>query len=584
MKKVTSVFLTMLLVLAIAPVSQAKMFVPIGVDPRIEDKVAFTVQDLRSGPSYVSLLMKPKTGAPDEGPHGLWCLSFTTENCKLETGSAVQGSAIIPACKGSESHCIQELVLTSSESGRVRGQEITGFAKGFGYPSLPNLDTPEGSGPSLWRVPGVQHSGGSDLYVVAANVSFTVIDGRRVEYGGLSAAVYPVTETAGSTYRPSEVGTALVDGKLIWAHDNGERGTTNDCTLTTTGICWSREDFSPGVTAELAIRTSNEVSGWLHGRLQEPEIKIEPFGNSQNLIRVSAKPVEVPIMYVETKFSTLEPEFKEIFANPFAGGGFFLGKKWYKYPSYEDRSRKLISRFASDAKDTAAAVETSWQFNSINSSQAQAPCFAGQRGLIGLVTTNAMAYDQTAPKFVGGVLEYSVAGLHYLPTGKKALGVYDLVIRGDIARCLYGFSKAPISATVSVLTSDGESIVATTQVSEQNGWLKLGAYGFTFSEKRIAIRVTQPQSGVLAKFKVGTKALSLTQRQQLDSFAMKAAGSKQLSCTGTYFGSANRAIGMAQAKSACAYLSRRIEGASVEVKAVAVKRVSEASRVYLKSK
>lgn len=583
MKKVTSILLATLLALISAPVSRASMFVPIGVDPRVEDKVAFTVQDLRSGPSYVSLLMKPKTGAAEEGPHGLWCLSFTTENCKLDIGSRVQAHAIIPACKSSEGNCIQELVLATSASGRVRGQEITGFAKGFGYPSLEGLNTPEGSTPSLWRVPGVKHAGGSDLYVVAANMSFQVIDGQRVEYGGISASIYPVTEVAGATYRPAEVSTALVDGKLIWAHDNGERGNTNDCTLTTTGTCWSREDFSPEVTAELAIRTSNEVSGWLHGRLQEPSISIEALSGSQNLIRVSAKPVEVPVMYAETKFSDLEPEFKEIFSTPFSSGGLFMGKKWYKYPSYEDRSRKLIARFAAEAKDTAAAVETSWQFNSISSSQAQAPCFAGQRGLIGLVTTNAMAYDQTAPKFSDGVLEYSVAGLHYLPNGKKALGVYDLVIRGDVARCLYGFSRAPISGKVAVLTSDGEAIVATTQVSEQNGWLKLAAYGFTFSEKTISVRVTQPQSTVLLKFRPGSKALSTIQRVQVDDFASRAAGASRVTCTATYLGNKNRVIALAQAKSSCAYLSSSLEGVAIETKAVSVKRPSDALRVYLKS-
>jgi hypothetical protein len=66
------------------------------------------------------------------------------------------------------------------------------------------------------------------------------------------------------------------------------------------------------------------------------------------------------------------------------------------------------------------------------------------------------------------------------------------VVRSDVARCLYGFSKAPLSATISV-TGGADKTVATTVVSEKNGWLKLAAYGFTFSDKTIKVKITQPK-------------------------------------------------------------------------------------------
>ena len=100
--------------------------------------------------------------------------------------------------------------------------------------------------------------------------------------------------------------------------------------------------------------------------------------------------------------------------------------------------------------------------------------------------------DGTAPAFKGGFLSYKVGGLHYLAGGKDlALGTYDLVMRSDTARCLYGFSKAPLSATVSVTGGAGEKNVATTVVSEKNGWLKMAAYGFTFSKKTIKVKITK---------------------------------------------------------------------------------------------
>jgi hypothetical protein len=109
-----------------------------------------------------------------------------------------------------------------------------------------------------------------------------------------------------------------------------------------------------------------------------------------------------------------------------------------------------------------------------------------------MVTTNALGYDGNAPSFKGGFLNYQVAGLHYAVGGTELNeGSYDLVMRSDTARCLYGFSKAPLYATVSVLNDKGAKSTATTVVREKNGWLKMAAYGFTFSKKTIKVKVTK---------------------------------------------------------------------------------------------
>lgn len=581
MKRLVSTLLSLGLIATLALPSNARDFVPEGVDPRVEDKIAFTVEDLRNGPAFVSILMKPKS--PEDGPHGLWCLSFTTENCRLEQGSRVQAHALLPVCKENEGHCIESFYLETSSSGRVKAEQVTGFPLGFGFPSLESLGTPAGSSPSLWRVPGVIHQGGSDLYVVAVNSSFTVVDGLVVYYGGISASIYPVVELTGSNYRPATIQLGNLNGDPIWYHDNGEQGSNDGCTLTTAGKCWARDEFGPGVRAELSVRASNQIAGWLHGRLTSPNISISQFSATQNLFTVNAEPVEVPIMYAETQFSSLSSEEKQLFDHWFARGGFANGKQWLKYPSYEPRSRTLISRFGKSVGEKAAAIKSSWQFNTITNNQAQASCFANQTGLVGLVTTNAMAYDQAAPEFRDGALNYSVAGLHYLPDGRKAIGVYDLLIRSDVARCLYGFTNAPVSAKISVLTSDGESVVATTQVSERDGWLKLAAYGFTFSEKKIAVRVTQPQSASLDKFKSTQVRLNAWQQSQAQRFASKAAGASKVICNATYFGSKNKRIATNQAKYACDYLKSLMPEVDTEVRSTAVKRKAEALKVYLKS-
>jgi hypothetical protein len=73
----------------------------------------------------------------------------------------------------------------------------------------------------------------------------------------------------------------------------------------------------------------------------------------------------------------------------------------------------------------------------------------------------------------------------------EASGSYDLTLRSDVARCIYGFSKAPIKAEISITSSDGEKKVATTTVNEKDGWLYLSAKGFTFSTPLINVKLSQ---------------------------------------------------------------------------------------------
>jgi len=102
-----------------------------------------------------------------------------------------------------------------------------------------------------------------------------------------------------------------------------------------------------------------------------------------------------------------------------------------------------------------------------------------------------MVYDGTPPVFKDGEIQYRVASVHNDPAGKQFQGLYDLVIDSKIARCLYNYSNAPISASVSISSSEGNQSVATTVVNEKNGWFRMGAYGFHYSAPTIKVKLTQ---------------------------------------------------------------------------------------------
>ena len=146
------------------------------------------------------------------------------------------------------------------------------------------------------------------------------------------------------------------------------------------------------------------------------------------------------------------------------------------------------------AKDKAAAMPTQWRLGTMtdNGSGPVRECLDKEKTLAGVVTTNSTMYIDGPPVFEGGMLDYKVASTHYEADGTTLFrGTYELIMSSTVARCIYKFTSAPISATVSITSENGEANTATTVINEKNGWLKLGAYGFTFSSPTVRVKLTQ---------------------------------------------------------------------------------------------
>ena len=121
-------------------------------------------------------------------------------------------------------------------------------------------------------------------------------------------------------------------------------------------------------------------------------------------------------------------------------------------------------------------------------------CFNSGSGIKGIVTTNSTTYSEGPPTFSEGFLNYKVASAHFNPDGTEFKGTYNLVIRSDVARCLYKFSSAPLSASIQVVTDNGEPSVSTTLFGERNGWVELAAYNFEFSSPTVRVKLEQEAS------------------------------------------------------------------------------------------
>lgn len=493
MKKVSAIFLSVCLI-ATFGISQANadQFFPTGFAPD-SDKQGIVIEDLPDGPEWISVISKQVNG-PETPENPVMCRSLTTNGCAIDGSIPIYANSILPKCEDNTTNCVEGLTITKPD-GEVVVAKFLKAVPGFRFDGIPEKGAPGGETPSIWVAEGAKNAADSDKYVVVVQLGWAIRN-SKVQIDSMTARVIPVKDVYGQEFRPSEIMYHINPNtqKFQSNHDNGEQGGLDKCAATDTGYCAEKVGFAPGTRAELSLRLTNKVTGWLHGRLSQPQISVTPIDSKYNKITIAGSAVEVPTMYAEFERSKMSSNFMQHFNQQYSLGGFNGRSTWYRFSSSNEKSRDVITTLASAAKDTASGTLSYWSVKSIPADNSNNRCLEDKSKLVGLVTTNAMAYSGSAPTWSGGSLKYEVAGLHYLPDGKTLTeGTYDLAIRSDVARCLYGFSNAPISATISVISDAGKAKVATTVVRESAGWLTLRAAGFTFSAPTISIKLTQPK-------------------------------------------------------------------------------------------
>lgn len=284
-------------------------------------------------------------------------------------------------------------------------------------------------------------------------------------------------------------------------------GGPDACLWTDFEECGVQSEFEAGSEIELVLHLPSNLTGWIFGRMASPIIsvakisKTSPSGFPINRITVSAKPIELPLFSATVPVAKASAKLKATFANPDKSpclttrpacqhgwvGGSTSGSGEAALQAYDMLEGSL--------PENAQIKIPKWSFSTVPSEfkpkDFSACSKSSKEQFLGVVTTNATIYMGTPPKLEKGSLNYKVAALHNLPNGEEFKGSYDLVLASPFARCIYGFSSASISASVSVFSSNGEKQVATTVVSEKDGWLSLSAKNFTFSSPSIKIKLNQ---------------------------------------------------------------------------------------------
>ena len=438
----------------------------------------------------ISTLAANKTGDPDSDAWA--CEGVSDPACDPSKARNVGGPALLPVCKTStDENCIVSLEIAAPGQPFEAASYLRN-ATGQTFPAVPSLNYPGGFTTSLWEAKNAPSASGTTSYAVVAKQNFAREGNSKFKPWDFSATVIPYREQKGD-YKDPKQGTFYEDDVKKVRNSVFGIGEMDDrCAWSEAGSCGVTQDYLAGTRVKLTVRISSAIGGWFKGRLRNPTIAVSSFSKTNNQITVEAEPAVVPRMSYTVqdnkKLSATEKAF--VTSNGFGGGWEGGFTTWA--PSWQPRTFAYVEEFRNKIADTSSGENTYWNFSSSDMDGGANRCLADKTKVLGIVTTNAMVFDGGVPKFTGGFLSYKVAGLHYAPDGKTLnYGIYDLVMRSETARCLYGFSRAPLSATVSVTNDRGTKSTATTVVSEKNGWLKMAAYGFTYSKKTIKVKITK---------------------------------------------------------------------------------------------
>jgi hypothetical protein len=456
------------------------------------------------------------------------CSSLSDPNCltwdRLQFRSDLQ-----PCSPAIPSDCFNGLIVKDSNGKDIASTLVTDAIASLkqSYTGSPEKNLPTGGAPLIFSIPGAAHSGG-DLYMVKPDLVGALEKGQdKFKVIKLEAVIVPVKKVAGDTglLQISDTATDYATIDMI-AGDGREKGTMT-CDFFKDGkTCFVTQAFPAGITFGMKLRLSQSVYGWLHGRLRNPDVSVAPNPILKDGVDLTivAEPMRVPVLFGWTQSANAPaavlarysgvPRLGTVYGAPGKAadrnGPLSEISMLHEQLDASENSLAEVRDWLEVLGDKATVEPYNWSVQTMvgGSSEEINKCTKDSKALAGIVSTNATMYSPGAPAFnkESMSLDYKVVAPHFSHNGDVFLGTYDLLMSSEVARCIYNFSKAPISATISIVSSDGNTRVATTSINEKNGFLHLGAYGFEFSSPTIKVTLKQePVKEVVAPVRNSAK-------------------------------------------------------------------------------
>ena len=501
-----------------------------------------STQSLDAGAPYLAW---KGNSAGWEGSEGtLLCSSTSDSKCKQDSGT-FEFFTRLSVCSSADSRDCLEGISAKKAGVEIKGQFIEVFPKKINttYVSKSSERLPEASSGGLWKFIGLEHKGGSDYFVDAGLRGSRTVKQEQFTNTAFALSIIAASKAPLGVHRSgSDPNSPIDDGSASVLQKFDEKtkrpflgavgiyppyeGETLDCVMSGDALCATRHAIPADVEFTATVRLSSSPSGWMHGRLDDPTITIESISPKPAVrLAITGTTTRVPVIGISQTWQSLSKNLKEIYLK----GGFpgtTYGCRWCSEDPLKNTlvgspppsgvsSIQELKAWLPAVNDKASANINTWSIRTLSKSEMNGAdsCFAKSNQINGVLMTNATTYSAGPPAFKSGTLTYQVAAPHLMSDGSVMRGQYNLVIRSEVARCIYGFSSAPVNAEVSVVNSNGEAQVATVIVGEKSGWLYLKANNFEFSSPIIKVKLSQevdPLATPSASAKPVIKAVTIT--------------------------------------------------------------------------
>jgi len=403
--------------------------------------------------------------------------------------------------------CVESFSVITAEGKEVIAKPLMKFPKNA--KEFPGKVNPDGTGYAaglaswIWRAegdgPGDEHdyllTGNVDSVGQNKNKSWKELQSREFFF----EAVPIFRENSPLIKAPEKIMQKKIgrDYREILTSNNETSCYAND-----DGVCLHRREFQPNTRLKITLQMPKFISGWLNGRLNKPAVTSKSFSTASDQITVEAGPEENIFAgkwmdRSEIKgFTFSTPKVEERFKGMFQGY-YNRDNPNSLRDSGEEGAMDAYDLWAPYMGENAFAINKTWTLSNARSDNPSSCVKKESGGIQGVVTTNASAYEATAPKYnkENGTLEYRVAAPHYAPDGKtENIGTYGLAMSVTLLQCLYGITNVPTSASISITTSAGGERVSTVALNQIGKWVFLNAENFTFSSPTLRIKLNQTSS------------------------------------------------------------------------------------------
>ena len=440
------------------------------------------------------------TSASNESGEQLLCTESTDSKCaptltskwtRFGADSSVGNCAVAP-----ESICVSSFSAIAEDGTLTAGTPTERIHKSDGgvlstYDGKTNLGFAGGSSPWIWKI-GSGDSAVEYLIIGVLGQAMMVRNGAwDVADKNLRFAIFPIKRVLGERFKEF----ALEDG----------------CVATDNGVCYVRQPFAKNLRFKVALRLPISMSGWLNGRLRQPNAYVDAYNSNYSDLIVEAAPTEEIVaggwVPIDAKADALMKR-----RNFYASAA--VNNNNYDVPSINPDDAEAVDTFNSFSEtlgDKALSNYLSWRLNTsshVNAPPMPAPtstpgamppptaakCSVGT-GIQGIVATNAAVYDPGAPTFdaATSTLNYRVAAPHLASDGTDNLGTYGFSMRADLIKCYYGLATLPTSASVSITYGTGsEPKISTVDLKVTRDWVYLNASNFTYSSPTLKVKLVAP--------------------------------------------------------------------------------------------